>query len=1099
MPLNSSSLRKLLLGTTAFVAASLCVSGSVRALDIRWLGPTGGLWSNAANWNAGLPTNLDVAVFPSAPGARVVDVDGPQSVNGLSFESNLNRTHTLINGTIELTGGAVIVAPLSFVNFDASLSLNLSADTLFNIAAPTSIAGTIYGSGGLTKSGTGTLTLTGANSYSGATVVSQGTLSAGAANTLSATSDITVQSGATLEVTGDQLTGSLAGAGNVSIGPGAIFTTGLNEIATTFSGSFSGAGSLEVDGNATELTLTGNSIIGGDLTVCCSLLDIRGSFTAAGTAAVLDGNLNVSGPSGALTADVVAVEGGNINILGGGRVATNILGSIGGEINVSGSGSVVNAELTDISALAGDATLNISNGGRVVTRTDAALSSVVLGTGSATVRDAGSEWRVGGNLIVGDTISGFATPGLLTVRDGGRVSAGTLTIGEQGTVRVGIGNVGGTVSAGSVVNAGVLAFNHNDSVTFAAPLSGSGAVTKEGSGTLTFTGANTSTGGSTITDGTLVGSAASLGRGTIRNDARLIIDQPTGAAFDTAINGTGTLVKRGAGKLDLRGTHALSGSTQVQAGNLAVNGSLAQSAVTVASAGTLSGTGVVGSILAQSGGTVSPGNSIGTLNVAGNVGFSSGSTYRVEVNAQGQSDRIAATGVATLSGGKVFVPADQGSYSDKTDYTILTAASGVNGTFAVADTNFAFLTPTLSYDGASVTLTLKRKVIPPKPVPFTSVAISKNQYDTAAAVEARGSGNRLYDTVLGASTGAARQAFDALSGEVHASAVTVAYQDATLISDRLLQRLDRASQSGSSTVPAAYAADRPGRVDEPAPIAVQGFDPRRFAFWGEGLGSWGRTRFDGNAASIDRSTGGFVLGADMAVSPAYRLGVAGGFTRTTFDIDARNSSGTTESVFGAIYGSAQWGAIGVRLGAAYAGRDTDTKRSVIFPAFSDHATASYDGSTAQVFGEIGYAIPTAGARLEPFIGASIIQVRTDDFRENGGIAALAGYGPARELGSTTVGIKAETTLGEAAALTLRGTFGWRHAYGDIAPSSLVAFDGGAVPFTVWGIPVDRDALIAQAGLDWQATQDVTLGIAYNGQIGQRGQDHTLNGNLTWRF
>jgi hypothetical protein len=74
-----------------------------------------------------------------------------------------------------------------------------------------------------------------------------------------------------------------------------------------------------------------------------------GAFTTAGTAAVLNGNLNVSGPSGILNADVVAVEGGNINVLGGGRVETNLLGSIGGEINVAGSGSRVNAELTDIS------------------------------------------------------------------------------------------------------------------------------------------------------------------------------------------------------------------------------------------------------------------------------------------------------------------------------------------------------------------------------------------------------------------------------------------------------------------------------------------------------------------------------------------------------------------------------------------------------------------------------------------------------------------------------------------------------------------------------------------------------------------------------
>ena len=55
------------------------------------------------------------------------------------------------------------------------------------------------------------------------------------------------------------------------------------------------------------------------------------------------------------------------------------------------------------------------------------------------------------------------------------------------------------------------------------------------------------------------------------------------------------------------------------------------------------------------------------------------------------------------------------------------------------------------------------------------------------------------------------------------------------------------------------------------------------------------------------------------------------------------------------------------------------------------------------------------------------------------------------------------------------------------------------PFTVAGVPVDRDALVAEAGLDWQASEALSLGVSYAGQIGSRAQDHTLKGNLVWRF
>jgi fibronectin-binding autotransporter adhesin len=63
----------------------------------------------------------------------------------------------------------------------------------------------------------------------------------------------------------------------------------------------------------------------------------------------------------------------------------------------------------------------------------------------------------------------------------------------------------------------------------------------------------------------------------------------------------------------------------------------------------------------------------------------------------------------------------------------------------------------------------------------------------------------------------------------------------------------------------------------------------------------------------------------------------------------------------------------------------------------------------------------------------------------------------------------------------------------------MAFAGGTSPFSVAGVPVDRNALVAEAGLDWQASQDLSLGVAYRGQIGTRAQDHALTGNLTWRF
>jgi hypothetical protein len=83
-------------------------------------------------------------------------------------------------------------------------------------------------------------------------------------------------------------------------------------------------------------------------------------------------------------------------------------------------------------------------------------------------------------------------------------------------------------------------------------------------------------------------------------------------------------------------------------------------------------------------------------------------------------------------------------------------------------------------------------------------------------------------------------------------------------------------------------------------------------------------------------------------------------------------------------------------------------------------------------------------------------------------AALTGYSQDDDLGTTTLGVRAEARLSDEVSLTLRGMVGWRHAFGDVNPSALLAFSDGASAFTVSGTPIDRNALVAEANLDWQA-------------------------------
>ena len=85
-------------------------------------------------------------------------------------------------------------------------------------------------------------------------------------------------------------------------------------------------------------------------------------------------------------------------------------------------------------------------------------------------------------------------------------------------------------------------------------------------------------------------------------------------------------------------------------------------------------------------------------------------------------------------------------------------------------------------------------------------------------------------------------------------------------------------------------------IRPPVQVPAQLVEPRPYAVWGQGFGAFGRTRGDGNAASMSRQISGFVLGADTrfdlgGVPGGWRIGVAGGYTNTSLDITGRAASG----------------------------------------------------------------------------------------------------------------------------------------------------------------------------------------------------------------
>ncbi|WP_313370228.1 autotransporter domain-containing protein [Achromobacter animicus] len=861
-------------------------------------------------------------------------------------------------------------------------------------------------------------------------------------------------------------------------GGGTIAVAGTQSFAglqfVTSGYTLNGAGTLETKSAGSEIRVLGGesatigtviSGVGGIDKTEAGTLTLTGTNTYAGKTVLSGGTLSVTrdaslgDPSAALR-----FQGGTLEI----------------------SGNTFNDTARGIEWTAAGGGLNIVDAANTFT-----ITQTLNGTGSL-VKSGPGTLRLSGTQAYGDTV----------------VTAGTL-IGDADSIR------------GNVANASALVFEQATPGTFAGNIASTGTLQKTGGSILALTG--TSSGNWDLTQGTLAVDAANF-QGDARIDAvaGLRFVQPAAATYAGQISGAGSLTKMGTGVLTLAGdSSAFTGATQVQAGSLIVgtaggNGRLG-GPVTVASGATLGGSGTVGTTYLSNGARIAPGNGIGTLTIAGDLTFSPTSIYEVEADpASNNSDRIDVSGHTVIDGSVLHVGAD-GGFGTARIYTILTSGT-LDGTFRSVSSNFAYLDPTLTYGTQRVTLSLERKevpvdpvtpvdpvnpVTPPAPTPtrpiaFSDLAQSGNQRAVARALETLPASNALHEFVLTLQDGQPPAVFDSLSGEAHAgvtgSLSQSAAQPRALTFNKLRANLDAGLRPGAPTAAAGMSDAAPSASTLPSSNAQPA--------WAEIFGNWRTQDGNGNTAGTREHMGGVFVGADHAVGGGWRAGAALGYADSRIDTRDRASRADVSSYTALLYGGRSFdagpGAWKLMLGAGYTWHDISTERTALSQAVK--LEADYGASTTQLFTELGYRWDaTARATLEPFVGVAWSDLRTRSFTESGGAAALSGRSTSTTQTMTTLGLRGtqEVDVGTLAG-QLRATAGWRHLFGDVTPTSLLAFEGSQV-FTVAGAPIARDAAVLELGADLAVGRATTLGVSYTGQLAKDSREHGAQVNVRWRF
>ncbi|MBW4656998.1 MAG: autotransporter-associated beta strand repeat-containing protein [Kaiparowitsia implicata GSE-PSE-MK54-09C] len=284
-------------------------------------------------------------------GAGTLALSGTNSYSGGTLLNAgtlaVGSASALGTGTLQMASGTTLRANAPALTLANAMALSSGTATIDTGTFDSGLTGVISGAGTLSKTGTGTLTLSGINSYTGATWIQDGTLRMGGVDVLPNQTAVQISAGAVFDLNGmTQTIGSLSGTGNVLLG-GTTLTAGGNNSSTTFSGTISGAGSLLKDGTGT-LTLNGTNtytsatqVFGGSLVVDGSVATpviVHAGATLAGSGSVgattVGGTLSPGNSPGTLTVN------GNLVMGVASTYIAEVQGSVADRVNVTGTASL---------------------------------------------------------------------------------------------------------------------------------------------------------------------------------------------------------------------------------------------------------------------------------------------------------------------------------------------------------------------------------------------------------------------------------------------------------------------------------------------------------------------------------------------------------------------------------------------------------------------------------------------------------------------------------------------------------------------------------------------------------------------------------------
>ncbi|RDS81737.1 hypothetical protein DWU98_11000 [Dyella monticola] len=839
------------------------------------------------------------------------------------------------------------------------------------------------------------------------------------------------------------------------------------------------------------LVLTGTNTYTGTTTLSGGYLSVSSDTNLGASSNPLDfegGTLEITGTAFNQTARTIVwgSPGGGFDIDDANNAFTvsqtltgsgGLLKSGAGTLVLSGANTYSGGTVIDAGTLQGDTS---SLQGNITDNATLLFAQTSAGSFSGAISGSGQVIKNGGGTL---TLSGANN-----YTGGTTISAGTLQ-GDTNSLQ------------GNIANNAALVFNQVTNGTYSGVISGSGNVTKTGSGTLLFTGANVYSGVTTISAGMLQGSSTSL-QGTIVNNATLEFAQTSNGSFSGAISGGGQLIKSGSGTLTLIGTNTYTGGTTVNSGTLqgdasSLQGTIANNAAVIfnqasdatfsnviSGSGSLTKTGA-GTLILDGVNTYTGGTAVsaGTLEIGDSHSSNASIDGTVDVQSAGTLRGHGTVDGNVTNDGIVWPGGSMGTLTIAGNYT-----QNADGALQID------VTPTQS---SMLKVTGNASLAGTLDLIFAPGTYNTGKYTLLQAGSVSGTFSTVNGTVPG--TIQSQLSYSATAVDLTLANESVMPLDSSLFGN-LMRSVDLASQQDLGSVLDVALMSRDTSCGAGRAPSMQNVASAC------GGGAW--AQYTGSNISLGGSDGsnstsfGLLGGADYAVGDAVHVGLQAGVGQVNGN-DKLGGNGRVDDVHGGIY--------------AYANAGPIVLSAVLDAMHSDYhfnrttgvgtATSTPGGNMQSAAFQAAWPLQLTQWQLTPKVGALYQRQTLDGFSETlNSTTFTASNFPVDGTRSRYTALQPYAVMAIEHSFVAHGityvpevSLGYRYDTHDAATPIVQVTAQDGTTFDLPGSAQGRGLgtasarITAQAGASWSVYAD------YQGFFGSRVHDNALSFGFTKHF